>query len=46
MINEKRTVIVRDVELHWAKLNKAVDSMTARSTKACSELLQTCPMKT
>jgi hypothetical protein len=26
MINEKRTVIVRDVELHWAKLNKAVDS--------------------
>jgi len=26
MINEKRTVIVRDVELYWAKLNKAVDS--------------------
>jgi len=26
MINEKRTVIVRDIELHWAKLNKAVDS--------------------
>jgi len=25
MINEKRTVIVKDVELHWAKLDSPVD---------------------
>ena len=25
MINEKRTVILKDVELHWAKLDKPVD---------------------
>ena len=25
MINEKRTIIIRDAELHWAKLNKPVE---------------------
>jgi hypothetical protein len=31
MIQEKRTVIVKDVELHWAKLDSPVDPFKPRS---------------